>query len=129
MKNNPFVHVEIYVSDMARARTFYEGLFACEMQPVPSPVPEADMELCMFPMGEGSAGYGSGGMLVKMEGFAPGMGGTIVYFGCDDCGVEAARAAAIGGSIVQEKMAIGEHGFCALVRDCEGNVIGLHSMV
>jgi predicted enzyme related to lactoylglutathione lyase len=51
-----------------------------------------------------------------------------VYFGCEDCGVEAARAAQSGGTVSQEKMAIGEYGYCAMVIDTEGNLIGLHSM-
>ncbi|MCS4306209.1 putative enzyme related to lactoylglutathione lyase [Rheinheimera pacifica] len=38
------------------------------------------------------------------------------------------RAEANGGSIQQPKMSIGTHGFCAVVRDCEGNLIGLHLM-
>ncbi|MGF1545803.1 MAG: VOC family protein [Thiotrichales bacterium] len=38
------------------------------------------------------------------------------------------RAAANGGTLQQDKMAIGKHGFIALVKDTEGNVIGLHSM-
>ena len=83
-----------------------------------------------FPMDKdtGMSSYGAGGMLVKMDGFTPGGGGTLVYFGCDDCAVEAARAAEYGGSIFQEKTSIGEHGFCAVVRDTEGNLIGLHSL-
>jgi hypothetical protein len=72
--------------------------------------------------------YGACGMLVKMEGVPSGGGGTLVYFACEDCAVEAARAAKNGGSIFKEKTSIGEHGFFALVHDTEGNMIGLHSM-
>lgn len=73
--------------------------------------------------------YGSGGALVKMEGYPSGGSGTLVYFGCDDCAVQAARAAAHGGSLCKEKTSIGEHGFFTLVHDTEGNMIGFHSMV
>ena len=52
----------------------------------------------------------------------------MVYFSCDDCAMEAARAASSGGKVLYEKMSIGEHGFIAMVTDTEGNVIGLHSM-
>lgn len=130
MIRNPVVHFEIYVQDLPRARAFYEAVFATRLTPMPNPTPEVALEMWAFPMDRdsGMEGYGSGGMLVKMDGFAPGAGGTLVYFGCDDCAVQAVRAAAHGGSVVQEKMAIGEHGFCALVRDTEGNLIGLHSM-
>jgi uncharacterized protein len=88
------------------------------------------MDMWFFPMDKeaGMNSYGAGGMLVKMEGFTPGAGGTLVYFGCDDCAVQVTRAAAHGGSIVKEKTPIGDHGFYALGRDTEGNVIGFHSM-
>ena len=33
-----------------------------------------------------------------------------------------------GGQVVRAKFSIGEYGFIALVRDTEGNMIGLHSM-
>lgn len=130
MSFNPVVHFEIYVEDMVRARAFYEAVLETTLSEMPNPTPEVEMEMWAFPMDpeQGMSRYGAGGMLAKMEGFTPGAGGTLVYFGCEDCGVVAARAAAHGGSIVQEKMSIGEHGFCALVRDTEGNTIGLHSM-
>ncbi len=86
----------------------------------------ADMEMYTFPMSP--EGYGAGGALVKMVGCPSGGGGTLVYFSCQDCAVEAARAAANGGAVVKDKMAIGEYGFIAMVTDTEGNMIGLHSM-
>jgi predicted enzyme related to lactoylglutathione lyase len=73
--------------------------------------------------------YGAAGALCKMSGCPSGGGGTLVYFSCEDCAVDAARAAANGGSIFKEKMSIGEHGFIALALDTEGNMIGLHSMI
>ena len=130
MKSNPVVHFEIYVEDMTRAKAFYEAVFETSLEQMPNPTPEMEMDMWFFPMDKdtGMSSYGAGGMLVKMDGFTPGGGGTLVYFGCDDCAVQAARAAEHGGSIFQEKTSIGEHGFCAVVRDTEGNLIGLHSM-
>ena len=130
MKSNPVVHFEIYVEDMTRAKAFYEAVFEAKLEQMPNPTPEMEMDMWFFPMDKdtGMSSYGAGGMLVKMDGFTPGGGGTLVYFGCDDCAVQAARAAEHGGTIFQEKTSIGEHGFCAVVRDTEGNLIGLHSM-
>ena len=130
MKFNPVVHFEIYVADMARARAFYQAVFDVQLEPMPSPTPGVEMEMWFFPMDKenGMNYYGAGGSLVKMAGFTPGSGGTVVYFGCEDCAVQAERAVANGGSIQQPKMSIGEHGFCAMVQDSEGNLIGLHSM-
>lgn len=130
MKHNSVVHFEIYVADMARAKAFYEAVFETTLEKMPTPAPEVEMDMWFFPMDKetGMSSYGAGGMLVKMEGFSPGGGGTLVYFGCEDCAVHAARAADHGGSIFQKKTSIGEHGFCALARDTEGNLIGFHSM-
>lgn len=128
MKNNPVVHFEIYVQDMTRAKAFYEAVLETKLDQMSNPTPEMDM--WFFPMDKetGMSSYGAGGMLVKMAGFTPGGSGTLVYFGCDDCAVQASRAAAHGGSLFQQKTSIGEHGFYALAKDTEGNLIGFHSM-
>jgi uncharacterized protein len=130
MKGNPVVHFEIYAQDIERAKEFYENIFEITLEKIQSPIPEVEMEMWSFPMDNEApmTSYGAGGMLCKMEGFEPGSGGTLVYFGCEDCAIQAARAAEFGGSIFQEKTSIGEHGFCALAKDTEGNLIGFHSM-
>ena len=65
----------------------------------------------------------------EMEGGPSGGGnGTIVYFECTDCAVEAGKVPANGGKIMKDKFAIPPHGFIALAIDTEGNAIGLHSM-
>ncbi|MNJ73851.1 Glyoxalase-like domain protein [compost metagenome] len=84
------------------------------------------MEYWTFPMDMESSG--AAGALVKEDAVPPGGNSVTVYFGCQDCAVEAERAKAAGGQIREAKMAIGEHGFISLVTDTEGNVIGLHSM-
>ena len=56
------------------------------------------------------------------------MGGTLVYFNCADCAVEAGRVEAAGGKLHQAKMSIGDYGNIALAFDTEGNMFGLHSM-
>jgi hypothetical protein len=132
MKPNPVAWFEIYVQDMERAKRFYETVLETTLQYLPTPpLPDAqpgadDITMWMFPMSEQD--YGAAGALVQMTGVPSGAGGTLVYFSCDDCAVEAARAAGNGGSIFRDKMPIGEHGFIALVNDTEGNMIGLHSM-
>lgn len=127
MKANPIVWFEIYVQDMPRAKAFYEAVFQCELNHLPNPNLEncPDLEMWAFPSSMES--YGATGTLVKMAGCPSGGNSMLVYFDCDDCAVEAARAATHGGRIFKEKMPIGEHGFIALVYDTEGNMIGLHS--
>ena len=78
--------------------------------------------------GSGGTNLNTAGALVKMEGKDSGAGGTIIYFSCADCAVEAGRAAQHGGKVVKEKFSIGQYGFIAFVEDTEGNMIGLHSI-
>ena len=124
MKPNPVVWFELYVQDMNRAKKFYEAVFQTKLDPLPTPMPGMDM--FTFKMEKDKVG--AGGALVKMEGVSPGGGGTLIYFSCDDCAVEAKRAAQNGGKIFKDKFSIGEYGQIALVIDTESNMIGLHSM-
>jgi len=130
MQANPVVWFEIYVQDMPRAKKFYETVLGITLEKMPAPTAEMDMEMWAFPYDKETAqtSYGACGMLVKMDGFASAGGGTLVYFGCQDCAVEASRVASSGGTVVREKMSIGEHGFIVLASDTEGNMIGFHSM-
>lgn len=129
-QSNPVVWFEIYVQNMERAKAFYEAVLAVKLEKMPAPTEEMNMEMWSFPANKDAAKttYSACGMLVKMEGVPSGCGGTLVYFACEDCAVEAARATENGGSIFKQKMSIGEHGFISLVYDTEGNMIGLHSM-
>ena len=74
------------------------------------------------------AGTGCAGSLVKMDNGPSGGNSVLIYFACEDCAIEASRVAKFGGRIEREKFSIGEYGYIALVRDTEGNMIGLHSM-
>ena len=122
MKTNPVVWFEIYVQDTMRAKRFYEQVLAVELTSLPG----EGMEMWCFPMQDNSPG--AIGALVKMEGCPSGGNSTLVYFSCEDCAVEAARAKEAGGQVFRDKFSIGEHGFIALVTDPDGNMIGLHSM-
>ena len=122
MKTNPVGWFEIYVQDTARAKKFYESVFERKLEKLNSP----NLEMWSFPADMNN--WGAGGALVRMEGFPSGGNSTLVYFSCEDCAVEEARAAKAGGKLQRGKMSIGEYGFISLVIDTEGNMIGLHSM-
>jgi uncharacterized protein len=123
---NPFTWVEIYVSDMARAQKFYETVLKTTMVPMQTPGDFGDLEMLCFPWVEGGANIS--GALCKTSEMKPGGGGTLVYFASDDCAEETVRVEAAGGKVLQEKYAIGEHGFCSVAVDTEGNTIGFYSM-
>ena len=124
---NPVGWFEIYVDDMSRAKGFYEAVFTTQLAMLGNPVADdSDLEMWAFPME--MAVPGSSGALCKMNGCKAGGGGTLIYFSCEDCAVEAGRVVVNGGSLYKEKMSIGEYGFIAIACDTEGNTIGLHSL-
>ncbi len=113
---------EIYVNDMQRAKAFYQTVLQLEL--TKNDMPEFDMQ--MFPSDES---YGAAGALIYSADVKAGGNSTVVYFNCTDCAVEESRVVAAGGSVMQAKFSIGEHGNISLVHDTEGNLIGLHSMM
>ena len=122
MAENAVRWFEIYVQDMARARRFYETVFDVKLEKLDS----GDLEMWAFQMAGDKPG--AGGALVRMPGMPSSPGGTLVYFGCNDCAVEAGRVETAGGKIQREKMSIGQYGHIVLAVDTEGNLIGMHSM-
>jgi predicted enzyme related to lactoylglutathione lyase len=122
MKENPVGWFEIYVQDMARAKTFYEDVLNTKLEKLNSP----GIEMWAFPMNMERSG--TSGSLVRTPGFPSGGNSTLVYFSCVDCATEAGRVPKAGGKVHREKMSIGEYGFVALALDTEGNMFGLHSI-
>ena len=120
---NPVAWFEIPVTDMARAKAFYEhvlgyGLEEHEM--------EGGAKMAWFPMYQNA--IGAAGSLVMADADTPPGHGTVVYFTAPDIDAHVARVNEQGGSVMMGKTDIGEYGFMALVKDTEGNTIGLHSM-
>ncbi|MEM9143734.1 MAG: VOC family protein [Bacteroidota bacterium] len=114
---------EIPVTDMERAKTFYEVVFDISIS-----LHELDgFVMGWFPMNNGA--NMATGSLVQHEMHRPSAThGTLIYFSCKDLSQELNRVVAAGGTIVKEKSEIGDgHGFMALFQDSEGNRIALHS--
>lgn len=125
-KHNVVCWFEIYVQDMERAKKFYSTVLNIELTDAP-PMPEMPgMQMAFFPWVENAPN--ANGALVKMQGGMSGNGGTLIYFESEDCAIEQNRVEAAGGKICQPKFSIGEHGFCAICSDTEGNTFGLHSL-
>ena len=119
---NPVRWFEIYVQDMARARRFYETVLDTKLKRLDS----GGVEMWAFPSAQDQ--YGVGGTLVKVDGVRSGGNSTLVYFGCEDCSIEAGRIQDAGGTVQRERLSIGSYGYVVLAFDTEGNLIGLHSM-
>jgi len=120
---NPVGWFEIYVQDLPRAKAFYEGLFQVKLEKLDAP---DEGEMWAFPMQPEAPG--TAGALIRMPGVPSGGMGTMVYFSCEDCAVEAGRLVALGGKLHKPKFSIGDYGFIALGTDTEDNMIGLHSL-
>ncbi|GLS26286.1 VOC family protein [Marinibactrum halimedae] len=130
MTHNPVGWFEIYVDDMNRAKTFYESVFATELEKLEDPnKSDSDgtgIEMLAFPSNEEK--YGAPGALVKMDSVSAGGNSTLVYFSCEDCATEESRIESAGGQIQSPKTSIGQYGFITIAVDTEGNVFGLHSL-
>ncbi|WP_439545079.1 VOC family protein [Sandarakinorhabdus sp.] len=107
---------EIPVTDLARARRFYEAVFAIAMS-----VERVDgYDMAFFP-GDGTPG----GALVQGDVYVPGKSGPILYFRVVDIDVVMARAVQSGGRSLYAKKDIGANGWVAEFEDSEGNRIAL----
>lgn len=126
MQFNPVGWFEVYVNDMKRAQSFYETVLKLQLQSLPLPDEASDeVQMVAFPMHAEASG--ASGALVKANRVSAGGNSVLIYFSCEDCGDAASRVVDAGGELMRDKMAIGQHGFCAIAVDTEGNTFGLHS--
>jgi predicted enzyme related to lactoylglutathione lyase len=111
---------EIFVNELDRACAFYERVLGIRLRREDF----LGQPMAIFPQEEG----GVGGALVRDAGNPVGAGGTMVYLDAtgklDAC---LDRVPGAGGVVVRPRTSIGRAGFIALVRDSEGNTVGLHS--
>lgn len=115
---------EIPVADLARAKKFYEYIFAIEMtESVMGPI-----KMSFFPAVAGS-GKVSGALCCHPDFYKPGVWGPMIYLNANpDLQVVLDRIEMIGGRVLIPKKLIGEGtGYMALFIDCEGNRMALHS--
>jgi uncharacterized protein len=122
-KENSLNWFEISVTDISRAKKFYETVFDFQMQEMEM----MGMKMAFFPMEPGS-GKANGG-LAQSQMHKPSAEGVKVYLnGNPDLSVALSKVEAAGGKITMPKTSIGPNGFMAFFTDTEGNSIGLHSM-
>ena len=113
---------EIPVSDLERAKKFYENILDIDIS-----ITEMGPRIMgWFPGNPGKAG--ATGTLMKSEGYTPSHEGTVVYFSVEDIEETLKRVGAIGGKTLVPKTSIGDYGFIAHFEDTEGNRAALHSI-
>ena len=112
---------EIPVSDLDRAKKFYEHIFEIELT-----ISEiGPLKMAWFPGSEGVPG--ATGTLVQAKSYVPSHEGTMVYFSVNDIDAVLEKVTAGGGRILNPKMSIGEYGYVGHFEDCEGNRVALHA--
>lgn len=115
----PITWFELPVADLSRARAFYETVLSTSLHEEVF----TGMPMALFPYEPG----GVGGALVKGPKLSPSADGAVVYLdtagALDAC---LARVPAAGGAVLMPRTDIGAPGYIALIRDTEGNRVGLH---
>lgn len=116
---------EIPVTDMERAKKFYEAIFGIEMEPMDM----MGMEMTYFPFDMQSANGRVSGALVKSELHKPSMEGSVIYLNANpEIQAVIDRIEPAGGKIIMGKMEISpEVGYMAFFADTEGNRMALHA--
>lgn len=111
---------EIPVTDVARAKKFYETVFDINMHNMEM----MGMQMVMFP----SQSPKSGGALVQSPNHKPSAEGSIIYLNANpNLQLVLNKIESAGGKITLPKTSIGENGNMAFFIDTEGNLVGLHS--
>jgi predicted enzyme related to lactoylglutathione lyase len=118
MHKNAINWFEIPVVDLDRATQFYEKMLDRKLKrevfgSMPMAVFEAEQQ-------------NVGGALVYDTRRKPSADGPLVYLDTPELDATVGRAKKQGSEVLMEKTDIGEPGFIALIRDSEGNVVGLH---
>ena len=119
-------HFEIHVSDVERAKAFYEGLFGWQFEPMPG---GEEMGYHLIEGDQIGMMHGvSGGLMLRM-GDAPAPGGPVrggtMTFEVADCDERYAWALANGGAEALPPQDYPGIGRCAYVEDGEGNIVGM----
>jgi|ERR1039457_2967174 predicted enzyme related to lactoylglutathione lyase len=113
---NPFVHVELLTSDVARAKEFYTGLFDWKLEDIPG------MEYTLINVGEGTGG----GM---MKNPMPESRSTwIAYVLVDDAAAATTKAGSLGATICKEVTEIPGVGWFSVITDPTGATLALWQM-
>ncbi len=120
--NNQIVWLDMPVLNLDRATKFYAAILNGE-------VVQRTFEQYKFavlPHSETSVS----GCLIESPADEILTKGPLIYFNVNGRLDEAiALVSQLGGDIIQEKHAIGPHGFRAIIHDSEGNRIALHSSI
>lgn len=118
--NNAINWFEIPTTDFERALAFYRTMTGYDIRAGEfMGAPHG-----FFPVDEG----GVGGAIISRADAVPSMHGALIYLNAGNAlNAMLARVAAAGGQVLLPATVIGEQGVMAIIRDPEGNRVGLHA--
>ncbi len=114
MPHGDITHIDIPVSDLARASEFYSGLFGWQIAEVPG--------YEGYPMWQAPNTISGGGLAPRGEGFTQ----PRSYVEVDSIEETLAKVRESGGAVVMEKSPISETSWWAVFTDPDGNVVGVY---
>ena len=111
---NPFVHIELETTDLAKAKQFYASLFDWKLEPAPGP-----MEYLMIRPGEGPGG----GMMKTPMPNGPSV--WVPYVTVTDLAASTRKAKELGAEVLKENNEVPGMGWFSIVLDPTGAMLGL----
>ena len=115
------VHFEIPADDVERARQFYREAFGWQLQPMPEMGYTLVQTTPTGDQGPTEPGAINGGMMQRHDPLST----VIVVIDVDDIDTALKTVEELGGTVVRQRMPIGDMGHAAYFRDPDGNVVGL----
>jgi len=113
---NPFVHVELATTDVAKAKEFYTGLFDWQLEDVPG------MDYTIIKVGEGTGG----GIMKTGRPDSPSC--WMSYVLVDDVVIATEKARTLGAKICKEVTEIPGMGWFSVFTDPTGATLALWQM-
>ena len=112
---NPFVHVELNSTDVAKSKAFYGKMFGWDLEDVQMP----NMTYTMISVGEGTGG----GMMAQMQPGAPSI--WLAYVLVDDVAAATAKAKSLGARVMKDVTPVMDMGSFSIIVDPTGAHLGL----
>ena len=112
---NPFVHVELNTTDVAKAKGFYGKLFGWKLEDMPM----ENMTYTMINVGEGTGG----GIMKQMMPGAPSI--WLSYVNVDDVEAATKKAKSLGATVMKDVTPVKDMGWFSIIVDPTGAHLGL----
>jgi uncharacterized protein len=112
---NPFVHVELSTTDVAKAKAFYGKLFDWSLEDVPV----GDSTYTMIKVGQGTGG----GLMKHPVAGAP--SAWLAYVQVDDIDAATKKAKSLGANVMKDVTEVMGAGWLSVIVDPTGAALGL----